>query len=260
MATKFSGATKAHLSRLMGEYYTMSTLNTLFTELDLSGYDLGGGSKEARSLRVINAIEDRFEEELAIRAVQTLLRRVVEGDIAPRLPKRPSDYKPPWLPQFERLLTSLEADGWEFHNGRLLPSSPEPVSLAEEITALEAELEELGSPEALKHYKQAVGNFQAGPGNEEACNGQLRNLLDVVFLLVCERLSGKHIKDANGAIQHLRNKKLIEDSVYELLHGIYGLSNTRGAHVGLSDTEEALFRLHLTTAVARYLLRLTTPT
>jgi len=244
----------------MDQLYSHAQLDTLFLELDLRKFKPGVGSKEARLVNLLTRIEVTLDNESATKTVRNLLCRVLEGDVAPRLTENHEDSDPPWQPLLDRLLASLPADDLEFRNGRLLPSTPEPVSLAEEITALESALEEIGSPEARKAYRQAVDNFRAGPGNEEACNGQLRNLLDAVLPLVCERLSGKLIEDANGAIQHLHNTKHIERSLYDLLRGIYSLSNTRGAHLGLSDTEEALFRLHLTTAVVRYLLRLPPPT
>ena len=66
--------------------------------------------------------------------------------------------------------------------------------------------------------------------------------------------TGKRPNDAKAAADQLRISGAIDGDESRLVSGLAGISSTRGAHAGLTDPDEARFRLHLTTAAARYLL------
>ena len=91
-------------------------------------------------------------------------------------------------------------------------------------------------------------------GRHEASNGQLRSFLEALLLGLSEGVPGRRPGSSMGAIDRLRNAGAIDGDQAELLKGIVGVSNDRGAHSGLTETEEALFRLHIASSVARYLL------
>ena len=63
--------------------------------------------------------------------------------------------------------------------------------------------------------------------------------------------------DPKGTVDRLVNAATLDGDEAQLLRGLLGLSNRRGAHHGLTDEQEALFRLHFSTAAARYLLAVT---
>lgn len=93
-----------------------------------------------------------------------------------------------------QLLAALQRDGFEWAEDRLIPTDQGAAPLAEEITALERELLQLGMNVASTHYRQAVETF--GDGNFEACNGQLRSYLED---LIKGAASRRGLAQASGA-------------------------------------------------------------
>jgi hypothetical protein len=74
------------------------------------------------------------------------------------------------------------------------------------------------------------------------------------MLTLCERATQTRPTDARGAAERLRNHGDLDGDEAKMIAGLAGVSNERGAHAGLTDRDEAIFRLHATTAVATYLL------
>jgi hypothetical protein len=157
-----------------------------------------------------------------------------------------------WLEKVEDLLSALRGDGWEFSKGKLIPTTPEPASLAPETSMLQQELTKFHFNVAEVHYQQALENFREH--RFESSNGQLRSFLESLYIELCKRKTGKAFADASAAIQHLFQAGAIEGGEYNLARGLFEASNERGAHHGLTDSEEALFRFHFSTAFSRYLV------
>ena len=80
------------------------------------------------------------------------------------------------------------------------------------------------------------------------------SLYPALLLEVCARTTGRQARGSAGAVDILRDGEILDGSEAQLLKGLVGVSNDRGAHQGLTDGEETLFRLHFTTAAFRYLL------
>ena len=147
----------------------------------------------------------------------------------------------------------------------LRPTDAAPVPLAGEITALEADLHNRGYLTALNHYQQAVDNLTHN--NFESANGALRSALeDLVTRLAEEHASYVRAPARNSsqpaasqggrAIERLISSgKLPRDEGGELLHGLWSMCHTNGPHPGLSDADEARFRMQVVTATARSLLK-----
>jgi hypothetical protein len=74
------------------------------------------------------------------------------------------------------------------------------------------------------------------------------------MLRLSEEITGARPADARGAADRLKDHGDLDGDESKLISGLAGVSNVRGAHAGLTERHEALFRLHMTTAVARYLL------
>src|SRR5205823_2990503 len=91
-------------------------------------------------------------------------------------------------------------------------------------------------------------------GRLEASNGQLRSCLESFLINLDSHLGQRETDDPRGAIEHLRALGHVDGDEAKMLTGLVGLSNERGAHHGLTDDEEALFRLRFTTAAIRYVL------
>jgi hypothetical protein len=113
-------------------------------------------------------------------------------------------------------------------------------------------LQELGLNVALIHYQQAIENFVKG--NAEAANSQVRPFLENLFLSLCQVHTVREFTDASAALQHLRNKRWLDDGEWNHLRHFWADIQDNGPHQGLSNSEEALFRTQVATAVARYLL------
>lgn len=240
---KLSGRTRAELIEAAAEGYSHDGLDVLFLRLGLEG-DLqldhvGGRTKLKRVQRAVTLLEN---EERTI----DLVRELIEVKFA----SGAGIYFSPGPPS--RLVESLRLDGIEVIDGRLVVATPEPASVAHEMSIIEERLEESGFSTALAHYQQAVDSFV--DGRLEASNGQLRSALEALLREMYLRATGQDVADPRGAIDRLRSANYLDGDEAKLLQGLVGISNANGAHAGLSHSEEALFRLHFTTAAIRYLL------
>jgi hypothetical protein len=153
-------------------------------------------------------------------------------------------------PASDRLLQSLRVDGFEWDDRKLLPTTPTPAALGPELSQLELELGELGLRVAAQHYRQAHESFVAS--NWEAANGQLRSFMEDFLIELGKRETPMARCDASAALQDLRSKAFFDDAEWQMVKGFWQGIQDKGPHRGLSDQQEALFRLHVATAVARY--------
>jgi hypothetical protein len=151
------------------------------------------------------------------------------------------------------MLASLEVDGLAVRDGRLIPTTPGPATLGPEISGLESDLQTAGLGVALRHYQQANDNL--AQGNFEAANGQVRSFVEDLAISVCRLVTTREFNDASAALQHLRQSGFLDASEFNTCRGFWDASHTNGPHHGLSNQDEALFRLHVATAIGRYLLR-----
>jgi hypothetical protein len=127
----------------------------------------------------------------------------------------------------------------------------EAFSLDDEIASLIESLSRRGLPVALRHYHQAVGNYREE--RFESANGQLRSFLEDLLLELAAK-AGKEFKEPIAAVIWMRDRKLLTGDESNLVRGLLGLSNERGAHRGLTEQEEARFRIVVSTSLGRYLL------
>jgi hypothetical protein len=224
-------------------------------KLDLEPYTYAGGSNKVnRVSNVIRKIRDAHPAEEADRLIFSLAREYLENRIGDLDKKRDYIFDEPTVStEFIRpLLQALEADGWKFSGGKLIPETPEPAALAPEISRLQHDLQQLGLEIAATHYRHALDNFRER--RCEASNGQLRCFLENLYIELCTRQTGRPFTDPGSAIQHLRQTGHIGSGEYNLARGLLEVSNERGAHHGVSDEEEALFKFHFSTALGRYLI------
>ena len=236
-----SGKTKVALIRALASR-GHSGISLLAIELDLDGRAVGGNRLD-RCMSLVKAIETESEPNKAVKVLLDL----VEGQLkaySERNLENDSDAI--------ALRRALELDGYGFDGERLVPAVPGAVALEQQISLLEAKLQELGLNVALTHYEQAVENFVKG--NAEAANSQIRPFLENLFLSLCQLHTVREFTDASAALQHLRNKAWLDDGEWNHLRHFWADIQDNGPHQGLSNSEEALFRIQVATAVARYLL------
>jgi hypothetical protein len=204
-----------------------------------------GSNKLQRSLNLVRAIEGSATEADGIRLmlafVETVLGRFNEWAFENNT-------------DVQSLVSLLEVDGYQFSNGRLIPTTPGPAALGPELSALEAQLSEVGLNVASTHYRQACDNF--ADRNWEAANGQVRSFLESLFLAMSARLTDRQFHDAGAALQHLRDRGILEPAEWNTWRGFWDTCQTNGPHHGLSNDREAIYRLQIATAVGRYALQI----
>jgi hypothetical protein len=239
---RFSRRTLASLARVISEYNTNSDLDALAYEFGKEDSAVGS-SKIARCVSFVKAVEKECAETCEDRQIIDIIEKTLS-------------LLNEW--QFENsglvsgLLASLQIDGFHFSNGVIMPTTPEPASLGPILSQLEQDLSSYELKVASRHYSQACENL--ADGNFEAANGQVRSFLENLFVTVCDKTSGKNFKDPGAALQHLKQIDKIDASEWNNFRGFWDSCQSNGPHHGLSTNEEAIYRLHMATAIARYLL------
>ncbi len=248
--SRFSNRTLAELTERVASAYSHSEIDLLLARLDAKGADEDDygnkGNKLDRARRLVESLAGGDSERggRVLDLLRDLLERTMEGSVLDR------DGTP--YPAMQHLVAGLRADGFDFVNGRVVAATPDAAPVAQEISLLESELLRHGFDVAAQHYRQAVDSFT--DVRLEASNGQLRSCLEDVLIQLCGHVLGESAGDPKGAIDKLRSNGAIDGDEAILLKGLVGMSNERGAHHGLTNEAEATFRLHMTTAVTRYLL------
>lgn len=212
-------------------------MDALFYEFTLESED-PGGSVRKRSVAFMRALESSRgpnETEAAAREIteQLLSRRY-----------------PPHL--LEKLVEHWRIAGYEISEQKLFPTTPGPTALGPEISKLERELQSRQIEPAATHYRQAVENFVER--NWESSNGQVRSFLEDFLIKVGKTLSRRERSEPVAALQDLKNADYLDDAEFNQIKAFWAGIQDNGPHRGLSDEEESLFRLHVATCLARYLL------
>jgi hypothetical protein len=258
------------LIRIGSKGMTASHIKTLMMETGIFEYGNREDNKdELLRSRLIGAREaaDAGDDD-ARRALLTF----VEGLAQYLLSK--SIFTPDWM---DDLQERLHADGLNLDASvqrkagrsqkryQLLPTDPAPVSLPQEITALESELAARGYPIALNHYRHAVDGLVNK--KYESANGDLRAALEDLVTRLAEDHAGyqrttdkktgqPRANQGGRAVKHLLDGGYLpEMEGGKLLNGLWGMTHTNGSHPGQSDAEETRFRMQVVTAVARFLLK-----
>jgi hypothetical protein len=231
-----SNRTRATLVRVLSKQ-SAAEIGTLALEIGL-GDKATGYTKHDQALALVGALFHEYQGEEAyhqgIILAEGLFRSLsIDSEEA------------------SELASALALDGLAYIDGRLIPTTPGVVTVDEQISVLERQLVAQGFDEAAKHYQQSIASFVAG--HHEAANGQVRSFLESLFLGLSSRV-GKEMQDASAALQHLRNVRWLDDGEWNHLRYFWNDIQDNGPHSGLTTPEEALFRLHYATAVARYLL------
>ncbi|MXY24405.1 MAG: hypothetical protein F4Y45_07770 [Acidobacteria bacterium] len=232
--------TLTRLAEAVADQFSHAYISNLYFEFSVDASDPGDGpNKLTRSRELVRAIEAGHAEIATDEALVDLSNRVLDSEYARE--------------RHTALLASLAADGFEWGLDRLVPSMPLPAQPAPEVSALESDLDRPELRVAATHYRQAVDNFV--DGNFEAANGQLRSFLEALFQALGVSAGAQTNVGADAAVVHLRRVGSLDEAESRLLRGLWAGAQDNGPHAGLTNEEEARFRLHTATAAARYLLR-----
>ena len=157
---RFSRRTLAALAQVIS-VHSHTEIDALAYELEME-HDAVGSNRLSRSIQLIKALERMCRSNGNDLCLANLTERILTD-----LADWPRDNQ-----DVAGLKASLQADGFDFQGGRLIPTTPAPTSLSPEVSALEKELEDGGFSVAVRHYSQACDNL--AKGNFEAANGQVR--------------------------------------------------------------------------------------
>lgn len=231
----FSRKTLARLADAVAEQNSHASLSALFFEYDVDQRDVPDGNLKKRSLAFIRALAELSPEARSRKEIVEVAEKLGsyrwERDIA--------------------LVAAMRLDGFEFCDGRLIPTTPDSIPLYSEISVLELALTGQLSV-AGTHYRQAVNNFT--DGHFEASNGQVRSFVEAFLPQLSLQLTGKTSTNVGAALQHLKHAEILDEHENNMLKAFWNGIQDNGPHAGLTSGSEALFRLHSGTAVARYLL------
>lgn len=246
MTFPFSSRTVGLLVRVIDDAYSKTEIRTLLLEADAEPWDPENWPNKQSGLqqlfRALRADPKPEVERVALEIVQLVLRRGARGE----------EWSPPpgW---WKEVIDAIAADGWEFDRlgQRLIPTVP-GVRVAEETSYVAQEFARRGWATEAGHFQQALDAY--GAGNWASANAQLRSLLESLLPAAAELVSGVRPKEVQAALDALLKKKILVEGEYSLVKGLWDLSQPRGSHPGLSDEEEARFRLMTITSYGRFLL------
>lgn len=137
-------------------------------------------------------------------------------------------------------------------SGTLTPTTPAPASLGPQISQLENDLTQANLDVAATHYGQACDNFTRG--HWEASNGSFRSFLENLYIELGTRKTGTKHSTPHSSLQGLEQQQHIDAREHQMLKIFFNNIHDQGPHHGRSSEHEALFRLHVGTAIGRYLL------
>jgi hypothetical protein len=212
---------------------THAELDNLFLEFDLS-YDQFGGGIQPHANGLVSTLCERPDADDALTRVVEYVLEHGYGDGT------------------KRLLHLLRLDGFEWHKAQLIPTTPQPAALARELSQLELDLQHFRLHVAAAHYRQAHESFAAS--NWEAANGQIRSFMENLLIELGKPETSKARPDPAAALQDLRDHGFIDHPAWQMFRGFWQGIQDNGPHHGLSDEQEALFRLHVATSIARYVI------
>jgi len=146
---------------------------------------------------------------------------------------------------------------------RMLPQDVPEADFREAASEIEALLDQQGFAVAKGHLQQALSAFQRGEWS--SANGELRNFYENYLNDIANRLgysgvdNSKARRDFLGA--NVTPPFLLEDynewhpQKTQYVQGLMNRMHPHGGHPGLSEEEDATFRLQITLITARLFLR-----
>ncbi len=244
-------------------------------------WDINGKcSTSSKSARAASWAEHAISNDLDVyteNGCVSLARAIIETAI--KSPKKDTD-------AWRKLVAGLRFDGFEIVNveagesytpffgepepitspelKRMLPESVPDLNFREAESEVEALLDQCGFTVARGHLNQAVSAFQRGEWS--GANGELRNFFESYFneiaiaLGCADNVDSKAKRDFLGKLTppfllsdynewHENNQKP------QYVQGLMNRMHPHGGHPGLSEEEDATFRLHVSLVTARLFLR-----
>lgn len=242
-----SSPTIGALVRAIDDGYTAAEIGTLILEADAAEWEPESSkNKQDRLQRLFQAIQADGGPKTTSAALEILVMVLRHGDGSGGWDRQPARW-------FARVRTAAAADGFEYNpDTQLLLSTMPSGKMLDYVSIVDRELKARGWTVAAGHYKQAIDAF--GVGNWASANAQLRSTLEEVLPAVTEQATGTRPTEVQAALEKLQKKGLLDGGEFSLAKGLWSMCQSNGSHPGLSDEDEARFRLVSVTAYLRYLL------
>jgi hypothetical protein len=246
MAFAFRSRTIGMLVRTIDQAYSNTGIATLLLDAEADPWDPPKpANKQDRLQGLFRAMREDGSDEAETAALE-ITRRLLSAGAERARSRRPMVW-------WDEAIDTLATDGWEYDlDADRLVSTVPGVRVARETSRLEEELTKRGWTNAAGHYRQALEAFSRAEW--AGSNAQLRSVLEDVLPGAAKAVTGRRPKQPRAAIDILKDKWSLAEGEYDLLRGLWDLSQHRGSHPGLSDEEEARFRLMFVTSQCRFLL------
>lgn len=194
-------------------------------------------------------------DESALDTLGLMVREVLKEDVYKWLESRRGGWES-FSQVFPDLERALSADGFQVHEGELIPVISPTVEPAKEEGLVERLLDEYGFNVAKNHLEQAFDNYL--DGTWEASNGALRSFLQDVFDQIALKLWPEEAakKEAGGARRKLLQEKgfIKEDTEAGLVRSFFKFAHGEGSHPGISNESDCRLRRYIAVALASYYL------
>lgn len=275
--SEFNRMTLVAAAEVVSDFHSHSDLDVLAVQWGISDR-CGGSSKTARVASLSQTAIDEVIEVYTEAGVVDLKRALVETAIkAPDNVKRSQSWK--------KLVAGLRFDGFEivetrtetqpdrpWQRGsietltdlvRMLPEDAPELAFREAESEIATLLDRHGFHVAKGHLKQAMAAFQRGEW--ASANGALRNFYESYLNEMAERLGCSAEKDSKAKRDFLggvvKPPFLLADynewdgQKTQYVQALMNRMHPHGGHPGLSEEDDATFRLQVSLITARLFLR-----
>lgn len=274
MKKQFNPMTIVAAAEVISTFKSQSDLQVLAVQWQIAGRcDASSKSARVASLAQIAIGED--VQVMTEQGVVPLERALVETAI-----KSPAVHQT--LGSWPKLIAGLRFDGFEvvqvpvvvpgasFLNGtanelkRMYPEDVPDLEFREAESEIIALLDWSGFTTAKGHLVQAQSAFQRAEWS--SANGELRNFFESYLNEIAVSLGYSGTDDSKAKRDYLGNLTppfLISEynewhsnnQKPQFFQGLMSRMHPHGGHAGLSEEEDATFRLHITLVTARLILR-----
>ncbi|WP_375599632.1 hypothetical protein [Devosia sp. Naph2] len=274
----FNRMTMVAAAEVLAAFHSHSDMEVLEVQWGISGR-CAGSSKSARIADLARIAADEQLEVMTIDGMVPIARTLIEAAIlAPPSTKNTLGWK--------KLIAGLRFDGFEVVEERaetepeypwrqstteitvrlvrMLPGDIPELDFREAGNEVELLLDRHGLVVARGHLRQAMSAF--GRGEWASANGALRNFFESYLNEIADALGyqgqgdGKVKRDFLGNIQppfllSQYNEWNENNQKPQYVQGLMSRMHPHGGHPGLSEEEDATFRLQISLITARLLLR-----
>lgn len=244
-----------------------------FTQGDVDAFLLDYGLEDARISGAVQARATRLIRHLLENPEVTtgpgenltdaVVRDLVERAASRRVP--PEEEDTTFAERYPRLGRALDRDGFVVKDGRLIRAMPSALGLPAADDEIHQLLKRFNFSIPLGHLDQAIQNHT--DGRWASANSQVRSFVYALVDEIAERLAppGAALPPPGGARLNwlggvqppfvLRAFNEWDGQGKGFFEAFIRRLQPHGAHPGLSEEEDATFRLHTALIAARLLLR-----